>query len=66
MKRKAQVIALANQKGGVAKTTTCHILAHGLANRGWKVLVVDADPQENLTGVFDAAREDLNVYHMFR
>lgn len=66
MERIAQIIALANQKGGVAKTTTCHILAHGLANRGWKVLVVDADPQENLTGVFDATREDLNVYHMFR
>ena len=66
MERKAQIIALANQKGGVAKTTTCHVLAHGLANRGWKVLVVDADPQENLTGVFDATREDLNIYHMFR
>ncbi len=45
----AQVIALANQKGGVAKTTTTLNLAVALMEVGHKVLVVDLDPQGNLT-----------------
>jgi chromosome partitioning protein len=43
------VIAVANQKGGVAKTTTVHSLAAGLAERGRRVLMVDLDPQASLT-----------------
>jgi chromosome partitioning protein len=44
-----QVIALANQKGGVAKTTTTLNLGVALVERGRRVLAVDLDPQSNLT-----------------
>lgn len=48
-----KTIAFATQKGGQAKTTTTAQTAAGLSAKGYKVLVIDADPQGNLTSLYD-------------
>src|SRR5207253_7292297 len=53
-------MAVANQKGGVAKTTTVHSLGAALAERGLRTLLVDLDPQACLTYSLGVAPEDLH------
>lgn len=55
------VLAIANQKGGVAKTTTVASLGAALAERGQRVLLVDLDPQACLTFSLGIDPEDLEV-----
>jgi chromosome partitioning protein len=50
---KAEVVAIANHKGGVGKSFTAVNLAAGMARGGWRTLLVDCDPQGNSTSMFD-------------
>ena len=57
----SKVLAVANQKGGVAKTTTVHSLGVALAEQGKRVLVVDLDPQACLTFSLGFDPDDLGA-----
>jgi chromosome partitioning protein len=64
-KNMAPIISLFNHKGGVSKTTTAFNLGWAMADRGKRVLIVDADPQCNLTGTvlgFDGVEDFAKFY----
>jgi len=55
---KCKILAIANQKGGTAKTTTTNNLGNALADAGYRVLLVDFDPQSNLSMSFGVEHPD--------
>jgi chromosome partitioning protein len=58
-----KIIAIANQKGGVGKTTTAVNLGHALAEKGQRILIVDLDPQGNATSAL--GMQELEVENLY-
>lgn len=62
--KRAKIIALLNQKGGVGKTTMAYNVAHALNQKGHKVLCIDMDPQFNFSSLFGfEPNENTNCIH---
>lgn len=62
-----KIISVSNVKGGVGKTSTAAILSAGLTQRGNNVLMIDSDPQTNLTMCFlpEPPDETPSIYHVY-
>lgn len=62
----ARITTVLNQKGGVGKTTTAHALATGLNHKGFKALVIDADPQGNISYTMQADAAQAGLYEALK
>ena len=62
----AIVISLLNHKGGVGKTTSTINIGAGLVEQGKKVLLLDLDPQANLTLSLGIPRQKISIYESMR
>jgi len=58
-----RIISVSNHKGGVGKTTSVVNIGAGLANNGRKVLLIDLDPQANMTISYGLAESDNHIYN---
>lgn len=59
-----KIITIANQKGGVGKTSTAQTLACGLARKKYKVLAIDCDSQRNMSFTFNAMNNEKSVFNV--
>jgi len=60
------IITVNNQKGGIGKTTTVHAIGAGLVEKGFKILLIDLDPQSNLSLSCSADTSGLTVYDVMK
>jgi cellulose biosynthesis protein BcsQ len=60
------IISILNNKGGVGKSTITQNLAHAMANRGKRILIIDQDPQANTSSVFTPPLDSPNLFDFYR